>query len=317
MGTTTRRKEITPWKHRDNERSARTNTGRWMVSWDAAAGGLLSPSQIGKWPSVPNIWRELEVPYRLWSVTPLVVRAHGVLMNAHPFVPGYRGTTREERRAFACWCAALSQAVQGVASALAAECGIHGRLFWIIDELIARIRTIGGDLVMDTLYSEGELLENILKSIGDVKWHRVDPAGTTCVANAVHVTPGFDAGDAVSWDPMLGAFGSLEITYHLRRNPNETKMRSTHLYGSLCGLRCREGYEGWGQTMPGFTCVPVDEMRVGEPARWERRAAAMWLRIEQRDREQSVPGLGYRGGRGRGRGRGRSRRRGSGRRGGH
>lgn len=183
-----------------------------MASWDAAAVGLLTPAQLDKWPTTPDVVRELECPYRLWSSTPLVVRAHGLLMAAHPFTPGKRGSTPLEQRAYACWCAALSQAVQGVAAALASECENHNRLFWLSDAMIAMMKKMGLETLAGPKHDGGRMLRHLLASIELVKWHLVDPCGTNCAAHTSHGTPVFTAGDAVSWNNKLATFGGLKST---------------------------------------------------------------------------------------------------------
>lgn len=100
--TAERQRDTPSWPHLCNERTARSTRGKWMAAWDAAAVGLLSPAQLAKWPNSPPLWRELEHPYRLWSATPLVVRAHGLLMAEVGFFPGQRGTSLREQRAYAC-----------------------------------------------------------------------------------------------------------------------------------------------------------------------------------------------------------------------
>lgn len=86
-------------------------------------------------------------------------------MAKHPFVLGRRGTTSDARAVYAFWCAALKLAVKGVASALSAECGQHGRLFWISDALKARIRQVGFSNLVRVIRRGGSFLEHLLTKI--------------------------------------------------------------------------------------------------------------------------------------------------------
>lgn len=42
--TPTERRGHRTWQHRDNKRSARSNHGLWMASWDAASAPILAPA---------------------------------------------------------------------------------------------------------------------------------------------------------------------------------------------------------------------------------------------------------------------------------
>ena len=114
------------------ERVARSMKGVWIPAHDAIHVTRLLAAQLAQWPTVPSVWMDMEVPYRLRSGTPLVVRTHGLLMAAlRLWLPTIAGDPASSARARAAWCAALAQSVQLVAGELVDECARFGRLFWI------------------------------------------------------------------------------------------------------------------------------------------------------------------------------------------
>lgn len=129
------------------------------------------------------------------------MRTHGLLVARYSFIPGRRGNSSESRKAYACWCVALYQAVQLVAGALIHECAQHGRLFWVPDEMIAIMQRMGCNHLMGPARGGGELLSPILAAIDEVRWHLVDTEGNTCAHRTFNGTTVLSAGDAVSWDP--------------------------------------------------------------------------------------------------------------------
>ena len=126
------------------ERVARSMKGTWVPAHGALHITHLLAAQRELWPYVPSVWIDMEVPYRLRSDTPLVVRTHGLLM-AHykyggPTMIGDAASTR----ARSAWCAALSQSVQLVTGELLDECARSGRLFWITTSAYRRHEEDGG-----------------------------------------------------------------------------------------------------------------------------------------------------------------------------
>ena len=255
------------------ERVARSSQGRWIAACDAAKVYLLSPAQKNSWPCVPSVWRDKEVPYRLWAGTPLVVRTHGLLMTRYPYSSANPSSSDAAARAHACWCAATSQAVQLVASALLDECYQHGRLFWLSEDLRNTIRRMGPDSIIGSGPGSGDMLSYLIDSIGQVRWDMVDPCGCQTASNTAHGTPVFTSGDAVSWDQTRRPFGELAIISPMRMSPREIPIRGKRLFGRMDPMGRREPLEGYGTRLPEWRGVPVDEMRQGGPESWELYAA--------------------------------------------
>ena len=109
---------MAPADHRRVERAVRAHTGHLAPHYEAYQWNKLTPGCQDRWPQVPMAWQELEVPFRLWSDTPVTVRAHGILMSRHPFS---RRLKNVNSKAWAVWCATLTLMVQHAAAALLDE----------------------------------------------------------------------------------------------------------------------------------------------------------------------------------------------------
>lgn len=253
-----------PWNDRDLERNCRANNGVWASAAGAAVFPRVSPAQKRLWPSFPKALHDMEVPYRLWAVTPLTVRTHGLLMVKYPFDLNHIKQGHEAAVAHAAWCASITQWVQLVAGALLAERQSHKRLFWVPDALIAQMRKMGCDAILNAGRGAGERLAHVLQEIEQLRWHRVDPCGTTAACRTGHHTPTFVSGDPVSWDKSKGPYGGLAVIRDLRRNPFEPRTRGERLTGRLIGLDRREPKEGWGLRLAHWEGTPCDAMRVGQ-----------------------------------------------------
>ena len=289
-GTSGRWSPPLPWEDRQAERQARACVGRWLGPQDANIWRRLVPGALLRWPEVPRAWKSLEVPFRLWAGTPLAVRAHGLLMAQHPF-NGLAGNAPMAAVAHAAWCASLSQAAQLAAAALVDECIQHGRLFWINPSLCAVLRTMGPARVLGVSPGRGEILERLLVSVGSIRWDMVDPIGTTVPNHVHHGTPVFVGGDAVSWNPRAGPYGSLDVVPQLLLLPGESSTRGQSLRGNLVAQGRREPDEGNGLRLILWRGIPVDEMRQREPSPWEELAARKYREFQNRQSGWSIRGL--------------------------
>ena len=268
-----RKRKLPPSRDRHMERVARSSHGRWIAACDADKIHLLSPAQKHSWPSVPSVWRDKEVPFRLWAGTPLVVRTHGLLMARYPFSSANPLSSDSAARAHACWCAAATQAVQLACSALIDECFQHGRLFWLTDDLRFIIRRMGADKIIGSGPGAGDMLAYMIDSIEQVRWDMVDPCGCQTASNTAHGTTVFISGDAVSWDQSRRTFGELAIVSSMRISPKEITVRGKRLFGRMVPMGRREPLEGYGTRLPEWRGVPVEEMRQGGPESWELYSA--------------------------------------------
>ena len=82
---------------------------------------------------------EIDVPFRFWSGTPIVVKAYGLLLARQAFGERLRDSNPI---AWAVWCATHTFVVQSTAAALTDECQHHERLFWLNPKLIAPMKQI-------------------------------------------------------------------------------------------------------------------------------------------------------------------------------
>ena len=273
------------------ERVARSMKGAWIPAHDAIHVTRLLAAQRALWPSVPSVWMDMEVPYRLRSGTPLVVRTHGLLMAHYEYGGPTMVGDADSARARAAWCAALSQSVQLVAGELLDECARFGRLFWLPSSLIAIMRDMGGVRLLGAVTGRRRLLEHILNGIESVRWDLVDPCGTVCAKSTTFGTPVFLSGDAVSWDSSVKPDGALAVVPCLRRPLHERPLRGQRLWGYLTPAGRREPCHGWGLRRAQWRGVPVDQMRVNGPRGWEREAAARWSEHLNRLRGVSASGV--------------------------
>ena len=273
------------------ERVARSTKGAWIPAHDAIHVTRLLASQREQWPSAPSAWTDMEVPYRLRSGTPLVVRTHGLLMVHYGYgAPCFVGDAASAR-ARAAWCAALSLSVQLVAGELVDECARFGRLFWVPPALVAVMREMGGERLLGAVTGRERLLEHLLDGVESVRWDHIDPCGTVCAKSTTFGTPVFISGDAASWDATVHPHGVLAVDPRLIRPRHERPRRGEQLWGFMTPAGRREPCHGWGLRTASWRGIAVDEMRVGGPCGWEREAAARWSEHLNRLQGASATGV--------------------------
>ena len=278
---------MAPADHRRVERAARAHTGHLVPHFEAYQWNKLAPGAQDRWPRLPLAWQELEVPFRLWSDTPVTVRAYGILMSQHPFSPKLR---EDNPRVWAIWCATLTLMVQHAAAALLDECSQVQRLFWLPVKLCAVMRRIGLDELIGAGIGRGRVLRQALDGVERVRWGLVDPLGTTVPNHVRFGTPVFVGGDAVPWSPSAPGGGALDVVDALRRHGDQPDGRGYRLYGCMDAKGRREPDNGYGLRMDSWDGVPVDRMRVGGPGRWE--SVAMGRFREYLDREDGLSARG-------------------------
>ena len=76
---------ILPYRFRQDMRAARAFTGHLVGHQDASMWHTYRPGFRSLWPIAPSSIKEIEVPFRLWSGTSIVVKAYGLLLARNPF----------------------------------------------------------------------------------------------------------------------------------------------------------------------------------------------------------------------------------------
>ena len=191
---------MAPADHWRVERAVCAHTGHLAPHFEAYNWQKIAPGAQELWPRTPMAWQELEVPFRLWSDTPVTVRAHGLLMAQNPFFPGLK---TKNPKAWDIWCATLTLMVQQAAAALLDECIHAQRLFWLPIKLCDLMNQIGFDDLLGAGVGRGHVLRRALQGISGVRWGLVDPLGTTVPNHVRFGTPVFVGGDAVPWKPSV------------------------------------------------------------------------------------------------------------------
>ena len=157
-------------------------------------------------------------------------------------------------------------------------------------ELCRVIRQIGFDELLGNGIGRGNVLRRALEGIEKVLWGRVDPLGTTVPSIVRFGTPVFVGGDAVPWRPSAPGGGDLDVVDALKRGRDQQDGRGYRLHGSMNAKERREPDNGYGLRMDSWEGIPVDQMRLGGPGRWESVAIARFREYLDREDGLSVRG---------------------------
>ena len=283
---------ILPYRFRQDMRAARAFTGHLVGYQDAPMWRKYSPGYRSLWPIAPCSMTEIEVPFRLWSSTPISVKAYGLLLARNPYCEHLR---ESNPIAWATWCATHTLMVQSTAASLLDECRHHDRLFWLNPKLTTIMKQIGFDQIAGIGPGHGEIIRTPVLSIGRVRWNLVDPIGTTVPKHSAHGTPVFVSGDAVSWASNRGMAGELSLIPQMIHVGDRPVDRGTPIVGNLESRGRREPDNGYGLRLPGWDGYSVRTMRVGSISPWEEEAARRYTEYcarqdsrFQRDHEQHL-----------------------------